>query len=109
MVLAGIFSLLVAVAGWYYLMHAPTSGVLGGIENEKINRRRLLLRRVGGGVMVTLAACFYALVHQLLEAEYPSAKLLYMIVAVALLLVVILVLALVDLRLTWRLRRQQRP
>jgi UDP-N-acetylmuramyl pentapeptide phosphotransferase/UDP-N-acetylglucosamine-1-phosphate transferase len=100
--LAYVVSFLSAAAGWYYLFYSREGSVLGGIENQRINHRRMQLRRVGGGAMLLLGICFYGLWTEL---ERPGRGFQYLTLAVLALLLVIVALALLDLRLTLKLRR----
>lgn len=103
--LPGIFALLVGMAGWYYLFYSPAANNLSAIERGDINRVRVLLRRLGGGMMILLAAAFYtgsvAVQQERLELT------LYCLVSVTLLLLGVVMLGLIDLRLTTRLRSQR--
>lgn len=74
------------------------------MEDEKINRRRVALRRVNGGLMFLLAVSFYTLFYA--SAQVSTQLLLLM--AVVVLLVVICILAYLDLRLTRQLRAKLR-
>jgi hypothetical protein len=102
--LACVFSILSAAAGWYYLFYSREGSVLGGIESQRINHRRIQLRRVGGGAMLLLGVCFYALY---VELERRGSAFYYLTLAVLALLMVIVGLALIDLRLTMKLRRNR--
>ena len=103
--LAAAFSLVVAVAGWYYLFNSRAADALRDVEQGRVNRWRAILRRAGGLAMLLLAICFYALFQSMDDAN-PRAFLL-LTTAVVLLLMFIMVLAAVDVRLTWKLKRQQ--
>src|SRR4051794_21059225 len=51
----GIFALLVAAIGWYYLFYSRAAQKLGSIEEEQTNRRRGTLRRVNAVIMLLMA------------------------------------------------------
>lgn len=109
--LPAIFSLLVAAAGWFYIMHASRALALKGFEAEPDNRLRIRLRRVGGGLMIVLAVAFYV---GYVSAGQPGRGwfALVCIMLVMVLLPVILFLAYVDLRLTRKMResfKQRKP
>ena len=106
--LVAIFSLLVAVAGWHYLFYSRAAQRLEGIEDERLNRKRVLLRRIGGGVMLGLAGCFLSLFwsFDLDRTEHVSATFFVVLLAIFGLLATIVVLALIDLRLTHQLRKR---
>lgn len=102
--LADVFALLAAVAGWFYLFYSKAATNLTGVEAERLNRRRIRLRRMGGGVMFLLAVGFYAGFNAVNADEHPRAFVtVWMTVFVLLALLVIL--ALVDVRLTWKLHQ----
>jgi UDP-N-acetylmuramyl pentapeptide phosphotransferase/UDP-N-acetylglucosamine-1-phosphate transferase len=102
-----IFSAIIAVitagAGLYYLVYSRGAHRLQGVEEEYYNARRIRLRRTGGAVMLVLAICF-ALLFWLTP---DSGEFLLVLLAVLILVGVILVLAMIDLRLTWRMRRER--
>lgn len=98
-----IFSLLTAIAGWYYMFYSRAAQKLGAVEETRINARRVVLRRIGGGIMLLLAACFFAGFQEGLS----NAVFLRVWLAVLFLLGAIVVLALYDVRLTWKLHKDR--
>ena len=111
LILAGIFSLLVAAAGWYYMFYSRAAQKLATIEGTKANRRRVTLRRINGATMCALAVVMYvgvaALTRQDEHGPRPDIKLFAgMMFALVLLIIALLVLGLMDLRLTRDLRRR---
>ncbi len=104
--LPAIFSLLVAAAGWFYMFYSRAAHDLTGMENDARNLRRIRLRRVGGFVMFLLAVAFFVLFQPYVWNSSVAA--LGMLLLVMCLLLVIVVLGLVDLRLTWQLRRPKK-
>jgi drug/metabolite transporter (DMT)-like permease len=103
--LPGIFALLVAVAGWFYMFYSRAAQRLAGVENQRLNRRRVLLRRAGGLAMVILGACFYA-GYYATDPKQPAFAVLWF--TVVMLMIFILVLGLIDLRLTRRLHEERK-
>jgi hypothetical protein len=101
--LPAIFSLLVGAAGWFYLFYSRAGAELATMEAVATNRLRVRLRRIGGFAMILLAVSFYVGMEAL-EQRNPTTFVGFMI-AVLLLLCAIIVLGLVDLHLTNRLRR----
>jgi L-asparagine transporter-like permease len=101
--LPAIFSLLVAAAGWFYILHASRALTLKGFETDRDNRLRIRLRRIGGGLMIVLAVAFYVgyVFAGHVDRRWVA---LVCIMLVMLLLPVILFLAYVDLRLTRKMR-----
>jgi len=111
-VMAAILSLLIAVAGWHYLVHSTAANKLVIVEDEKVNQRRIRLRRVGGFFLLALAATLYIGFHQLDKDDFDQhdAVMAFTWLAVAvLMLCVVVVLALLDIRLTARLRKHLKP
>ena len=105
--LPGIFALLVAAAGWYYLFYSQAAFKLQGVEHQARTRRRIRLRRVGGLVIMLLAASFYAMFVMLRRERFATAGVLVLVVMF--LMGAVMVLGLVDLRLTRKMRRDGRP
>jgi uncharacterized membrane protein len=105
--LATIFSLLVGIAGWYYAFYSPAAERLGGVESDRNNRLRIRLRRVNGGMMCLLAVCLF-LGAAALEKQWKAVVTIALWAVVVVLLFLIGMLAMIDLRLTTRLRYQLR-
>src|SRR5882724_107457 len=105
-VFSTIFSLLVAAAGWYYMFYSRAAANLSSIEDQAINRRRLRLRRAGGFIMFLLAIALFAGFHSVDSATSAQAFVLVWL-SVFVLLLTVLLLAMADLRLTWKLRRNR--
>jgi hypothetical protein len=103
--LPGIFSLLVLAAGWYYLLYSTAAHRLSTIEAPQLNRFRVRLRRLNGIVMMLLAVAFYAAVYTVAPG---SRSLAWTFMSVLLLMGAMIVLALIDVQLTRRLRRRQK-
>lgn len=108
MLLAAVFCLLVAAAGWHYMFYSRAAGRLASVEEENANWLRGVLRRIGGAAMLLLAVCFFALCAAV-ESSAGRAVVLVLGFTVLMLLTVILFLGLLDVRLTWKLRRRGRP
>lgn len=104
--LSTILALLIGIAGWYYLFYSRAAENLAHVESQRLNRLRAWLRRAGGLVLVLLAPLFFAGFHTVNADEDPQA---FMVVwaCVVLLLGVNVILAMVDIGLTWKLRRQR--
>lgn len=101
--ISSIFSFLTAAAGWYYLFYSPAATNLSRIEAEKPNRLRQRLRQACGVAMLLLAAAFFAGFNTFDPRESPSAFVITWF-AVFLLLMIVVILVMIDLRLTMRLR-----
>lgn len=106
--LSSVFSLLVAAAGWYYMFYSRAATRLAGVEDDSANKRRQRLRQLNGFTMFLLAVGVYAGLNTVDPHSAPSAFVTVWLAVFALLLVIVL-LAMFDLRLTWRLRHRRRP
>ncbi|MCC6423244.1 MAG: hypothetical protein IT447_07165 [Phycisphaerales bacterium] len=104
--LPAIFALLAGAAGWYYLFYSKAAEALRSVEGERVNNRRMLLRRINGLMMLLLAVAFFAGFRTVDEKSSPVAYLLIWLAAL-ILLAIIVILAMVDMRLTMNLRRRQ--
>jgi hypothetical protein len=102
-VVADIVAGLAAAMGWYYMFYSRAAHRLEAIEAQHINRWRIGLRRVGGGLMMLLGILFFAGSQNLAPIPY-----ILVWTGVMLMLLLIVGLALVDLRLTWELRKAGR-
>ena len=102
-VVAVVFSLLLAMAGAYYLFVSTAAERLAGVEGEAVNGRRQRLRRANGAAMVVLAGLFYA--GFALDPDRWRKAYAVVWLAVVVVLAVVLALAIIDLRLTAGLRR----
>lgn len=101
--LIDIFSLLTAAAGWYYLFYSRAAQKLQAVEEKRTNARRVLLRRAGGAIMLALGVLFFAGFQEGL----PDGAFLGIWLGVLALLGAIVLLALYDVRLTWKLHRHR--
>lgn len=106
LILPDILALLVAAAGWYYMFYSRAAHKLGSIENAKLNLERIRLRRINGFIMMLFAIFFFAGLNTVDPKRHPAVFLLVWGCAFALLGTMV-VLALVDVRLTARLRRRR--
>lgn len=106
--LATTLALLIATAGWHYLFYSRAAERLAGVEEGRLNRMRVRLRRAGGLVLLVLGPTFFAGFRTLLpETDFSPATFLALWLAVLGLMGVMVILALVDVRLTWKLRKHQ--
>ena len=103
-----IFSLFIAAAGWYYMFYSRAANRLCGIEDAHINAIRVWLRKVNGLLMFLLAICFFSGFFAV-DLEHPTRMTAIVWLAVCGLVLALLLLGLVDIRLTWRLKNSQRP
>ncbi|HEX3357639.1 MAG TPA: hypothetical protein VHS31_11770 [Tepidisphaeraceae bacterium] len=102
--LPAIFALLVLAAGWYYIFYSSAAHRLSGVEDLRLNAVRIRLRRVNGIVMMMLAVSFYAACYTVNDARSAS----WVFISIIVLMAAMLVLALIDLQLTKRLRARQK-
>lgn len=105
--LTSIFSLLVGAAGWYYMFYSRAALKLSGVEGEQRNRLRQRCRQVNGFVMFCLAVALYAGFNTV-DPHTSAQTFISVWFTVFVLLLVIVLLAMVDLRLTWRMRQNRR-
>ena len=106
--LAGIFALLTAAAGWFYVFYSRAAQRLSGVEDQRLNERRVKLRRVGGVAMFLLGGFFFAGFRGLEQPHWSPRALLAVWMTVFGLLIVIVVLGMIDLRLTYRMRARRK-
>jgi len=104
--LSTALALLIGIAGWYYLFYSRAAEKLAGVESQRLNRLRASLRRAGGLVLLLLAPTFFAGFNSVDYHDSPRAFLAIWVAVVALLGLNVL-LAVVDVGLTWKLRRQR--
>lgn len=102
--LLAIFSLLVGAIGWYYLFYSRAAHHLGAIEDARSNHLRGLLRRINAVIMLLLAVGI-ALGTYKFDREGAESEFVITWAAVMFLLLLFVTLAMIDVRLTWRLRR----
>ena len=99
-----IFALIVGALGWYYLLYSRATERLERVEDQRSNRMRGLLRRSNAIVMLLMALGIafgtYKFDGPGMEREFIATW-----AAVMMLLLVAVVLAMIDLRLTIKLRR----
>jgi hypothetical protein len=104
---AGIFAFLTGAADWFYLFYSRAALRLSAVEDQRINGRRVALRRAGGFAMFLLGALFFAGFYTFDDPrEHPRAFVAIWLSVFAL-LIAIVVLAMIDLRLTRQLRRNR--
>jgi hypothetical protein len=101
--LPDILAFLIAAAGWFYLFNAHNAGRLVVIEDVRMNHRRIALRKAGGGTLFALAIVFYCGLH-LADPVHHALLFVCLWLGVFLLVGCIMILALVDLRMTRRMR-----
>ena len=105
--LPAIFALLVAAIGWYYLFYSNAASRLSSIEDQSANRLRGLLRRINAILMLVMAVGI-ALAMYKFDRDQMYDAFVVTWTAILLLLLIVMVLGLIDVRLTWKLRRSLR-
>jgi hypothetical protein len=98
------FALAVAGVGWFYIFGSQAARHLETIETQAANRRRIFLRCINGVCLITLATCLFAGVYTI-DPHLRPRVFLGDWMAVTLLVVLSMALAIMDVRLTARLRR----
>ena len=101
----GAVAFFVGVAGWFYLFYSRAAFNLSAIENQSLNRRRVALRRVGAAIMLLLALGI-AIGSYSFDTEHPTFGFLVTWLLVMGLVMAMVILGLMDLRLTLKLRRR---
>ena len=105
--LLAIFALLVGAIGWYYLFYSRAALNLGEIEDIRANRVRGLLRRTNAVIMLLMAVGIAAGTYRF-DREGAESEFVLTWAAVMLLLMLFVILALIDVQLTWKLRHRLR-
>ena len=105
--LLAIFALLGGAIGWYYLFYSRAAENLGGIEDIRANRLRGLLRRANAVIMLLMAVGIAAGTYRF-DRDGAENEFVLTWAAVMMLLLLFVGLALIDVRLTWKLRRRLR-
>ena len=105
--LPAIFALLVGAIGWYYLFFSKAASRLGSVEEQRANRLRGLLRRINA-ILMLLIALGIALATYKFERQGFENEFILTWSAVMLVLLLVVILGLIDVRLTWKLRRTLR-
>jgi hypothetical protein len=100
---ANILSLLIAATGWHYLFYSRAAKLLEEVESRELHVRRILCRRINGGLLIVLGI----LTFLGSRTARPVIFVAVWIAAMAI-LAAIVILALVDLRLTWKLAQARR-
>ena len=106
--LPAIFALLVAAVGWYYLFYSKAASRLGGLEEQRTNHLRGLLRRVNAILMLLIALGIAFATYKFEDRRGFENAYVLTWAAVMLLLLTVVILGLIDVRLTWKLRRSLR-
>jgi hypothetical protein len=105
---ATTLALLIAVAGWHYLFYSTAANRLAAVEEERLNRRRVRLRRVGGIVLLVLGPTFFAGFRTLQpETSFEPMTFVALWLSVLGLIGAMVILALIDVRLTLKLRKHR--
>jgi hypothetical protein len=105
-ILAALFALLVAAAGWHYTFYSRAARNLSIIEDPRLNLRRVRLRQINGVIMMLLAVGVCAGVFTF-DSQTTPQEFLRVWFGVMVLLIQVVVLALIDVRLTWMLNRRR--
>ena len=101
-----IVALLIAAVGWYYLFYSRAAQRLEGVEEQRTNRLRGTLRRANAVIMLLMAVCIAWGSIRMTRLSIEASVLIW--TAVLVLLFVSVILALIDVRLTVKLRRTLR-
>ena len=102
----GIFAILLAAVGGWYLFMSRAATDLAGIEAERRNRQRVRLRRLNGVVIVLMSGALFVLLAAA-DRRDPNLAIWGMLL-MCVLLTASLALAVRDIRLTRQLRADLR-
>ena len=105
--LVNILALMVAGSGWYYLFYSRAAHRLGKVEDRRINLSRVRCRRAAGGLLSLMGVLIFVGSQPRFEPLTHPRTYMSIWMAVMLLLLVVVVLAMIDLRLTMKLRRDE--
>jgi hypothetical protein len=105
--LVNILALSVAASGWYYMFYSRAAHRLESIENRHINLSRIRCRRASGGLLAAMGALIFVGSQHLADPQSHPRTFISVWTAVMFLLLAIVILAMIDLRLTLKLRKQQ--
>jgi O-antigen/teichoic acid export membrane protein len=100
-----ILALMVAGAGWYYIFYSRAAHRLAKLEDRRINLSRIRCRRAAGGLLALMGMLIFVGSQPRFEPHTHPRTYMSIWMVVMLLLLAVVVLAMVDLRLTLRLRR----
>jgi len=103
--LPAVLTLLMAVAGLFYLFGSGAAQRLESVEAPAANRLRQRLRRLNGAIILLTAAAMAAGCYAF-DPQRPGLLFLLDWLLVVLLLAAMLVLVVADLRLTHQLRKE---
>jgi apolipoprotein N-acyltransferase len=106
--LLSIFAALVVIAGVYYFTNTAAVDALAGVEPAANNKLRRNLRRLNGLAMIVLGLCFFWIYFEV-EVGKSSVRLVLATLLLAVSILLSLALVAIDLWLTHRLRRRNRP
>ena len=104
-VVVDILALMVAASGWYYMLYSRAAHRLGKVEDRRINLSRIRCRRAAGGMLSLMGILIFVGSQPRFEPQTHPRAYMSIWMGVMLLLMAVVVLAMVDLRLTLKLRR----
>src|SRR5579859_4945661 len=96
---------MVAGSGWYYLFYSRAAYRLGKLEDQRINLSRIRCRRAAGGLLSLMGILIFIGSQPSFEPHAHPRIYISIWIAVMFLLLAVVVLAMIDLRLTLKLRR----
>jgi len=107
LVVVNILALMVAGSGWYYMFYSRAAHRLERIEDRRINLSRIRCRRANGGLLSLMGILIFLGSQPRFEPLSHPRTFISIWTAVMFLLLVVVILAMIDLRLTLKLRRQR--
>jgi hypothetical protein len=106
-VVVNILSLMVAASGWYYLFYSRAAHRLEKLEDRRLNLSRIRCRRAAGGLLSIMGVLMFIGGQRQTEPEAHPRLYIGIWTGVMALLLVIVILAMIDLRLTLKIRQEQ--
>ena len=96
---------MVAGSGWYYMFYSRAAHRLERLEDRRINRSRIRCRRASGGMLSLMGVLIFVGSQPRFEPQSHPRTYMSIWTGVMLLLFLIVLLAMIDLRLTLKLRQ----
>ena len=100
-----ILALMVAGSGWYYMFYSRAAHRLEKLEDQRINVSRIRCRRAAGALLSLMGILIFVGSQPRFEPHTHPRVYISIWTAVMFLLLLVVVLAMIDLRLTLKLRR----
>jgi UDP-N-acetylmuramyl pentapeptide phosphotransferase/UDP-N-acetylglucosamine-1-phosphate transferase len=107
--ITAIFVTLILAAGWFYLTQSRTVELLKPMESPRRNKTRRKARRLGAGSMIVLGVSWFWAMWEMKGEPISQPKFALALLLVGLSLITIVLTTMVDVYLTFRLRKGKGP